>query len=146
MITGIIGAITGIAGFAMGYVSLRRTRGMKALDLRLELLKAEADVRAISSSLPALLERADKSRKAVAAFEGSLDSGAMSITWKNELMADNAKVRALVTRIPAQSDYRGLPPEQLEPRIIAIHGLRTELDQIQEKYNSALAKDERKRS
>jgi len=136
--------ITGIAGSVMGYVSILRTRGMKALDLRLELRKAESDVRAISSELPALLIKADRKRKAVAALDGSINSGAMSM-WENELAADNLKVKSLLSKIPdAQSDYRKLRPHDLEPRIIAIHDLRAEVNRMYDKYTSALAKDEKR--
>jgi hypothetical protein len=130
----------------MGYVSLRRVGRLKALDLRLELRKAEADARAISSELPALLEKADRSRMAVAAFEGWVNSGAMG-SWKSELAADKVKVRSLLASVPdAQADHRTLSPEELESKILAIHRLRTGIDQMRDKYVAALAADERKRS
>src|SRR5260370_19210530 len=99
IITGCIGAVTGIAGSVMGYVSLRRVRRLKALDLRLELRKAEADARAISSELPALLAKSDRSRMAVAAFEGWVNSGAMGL-WKGEVATDKAKVRTVLASVP----------------------------------------------
>jgi hypothetical protein len=45
VITGVVGTVTGIAGAAMGYVGYRRSVKMKALDLRLELRKAENTLR-----------------------------------------------------------------------------------------------------
>jgi hypothetical protein len=145
MITGCIGSVTGIAGSVMGYVSLRRVGRLKALDLRLEVRKAEADARAISSELPALLEKADKSRMAVAAFEGWMHSGAMD-TWKSELAADKAKVRTLLAGIQKdQPTYCMLSPEELESEILAVHVLRAAIDQMRDKYISALTADERKR-
>src|SRR5216110_3048521 len=95
MITGCIGAVTGITGAVTGITSLRRVRRMKALDLRLELRKADADARSISSELPELLEKADRSHMAVAAFDGSINSGAIGL-WKSELAGDKAKVKALL--------------------------------------------------
>ncbi|HEY2094726.1 MAG TPA: hypothetical protein VGJ81_22940 [Thermoanaerobaculia bacterium] len=145
MITGCIGTVTGIAGSVMGYVSLRRVRRLKALDLRLELRKAEADARAISSELPALLEKADRSRVAVAAFEGWVNSGAMGL-WKSEVAADKTKVRTLLASVPVEADHRTLSPEELESKIVATYGLRAAIDQMHDKYVATLAADERKRT
>ena len=146
MITGSIGAITGITGAVTGITSLRRVRRMKALDLRLELRKAEADLRANSSHLPELLEKADRSHMAVAAFDGSINSGAIGL-WKSEVVADKNKVRALLANVPqAEADYRTLTAEELESKIVATHRLRSAIDQMRDKYIAALAADERKRS
>ncbi|QNX60182.1 hypothetical protein [Acinetobacter seifertii] len=43
-LTAIVGAITGIAGSIMGYISLQRLSKIKSLDLRLELKKAETQL------------------------------------------------------------------------------------------------------
>jgi len=146
MITGCIGAVTGITGAVTGITSLRRVRRMKALDLRLELRKAEADARSISSELPELLEKADRSHMAVAAFDGSINSGAIGL-WKSQLAGDKAKVKALLASVPeAQADYRRLNPEELESKVVDIHRLRAAIDQMRDKYIASLDSDKRKRS
>ena len=73
-LTGVIGAIAGIAGSIMGYFSLRRTGEIKALELRLELVKAATDVFQKIDSVGDLLARAKKSRDAVAAATGMYHS------------------------------------------------------------------------
>ena len=71
-----LGAVTGLAGSVMGFISLRRSTTMKALDLRLELRKAEVDLLSLFRSLQPLLERAKLSRDRVNAARGMLRSGA----------------------------------------------------------------------
>ena len=54
MATGIVGAITGVSGAIMGYIGYRKSSQNKALDLRLELKKAVAN---INSDYKILLEQ-----------------------------------------------------------------------------------------
>jgi hypothetical protein len=146
LVTGIIGSMTGISGAVMGFISYQRTKGMKALDLRLVLRRDEADVQAIASGLPALLEKAGRSRLAIAALDGSIESGAIK-AWKADLAADKARVSRLLARVPdVQSNHRELLPEQLETKIIDVHRFRAEVDQVHNKYLAELEADERKRS
>src|SRR6266576_178116 len=46
VVTGIVGMITGVTGACLGYLGYRRSGRVKALDLRLELRKAETATRA----------------------------------------------------------------------------------------------------
>jgi hypothetical protein len=64
MATGVVGAVTGIAGAIMGYVSFRRSITLKSLDMRLELGKALNNVHAGLSQIEKLIERANHSSMA----------------------------------------------------------------------------------
>ena len=145
IVTGIIGAITGIAGAMMGFISYRRTENLKTLDLRLELRRAESDARTQLTVIRTLLERANKSRMAVASATGKIGSGAMVI-WKSEFEADMAEFTKLLTSIPEEENsYSDLHHEELESRLVAVHTLRAKINQILDKYNSALAADDEER-
>ena len=65
-VTGTIGAVTGIVGAILGYRGYRSSKNVKALDLRLELRRAESDLRAGVEELPGLMEHAKNSRMEVA--------------------------------------------------------------------------------
>jgi hypothetical protein len=63
MATGIIGALTGIIGY-------RKASSLKSLDLRLELKKATHNALTDVHQIEELINRASKSRQAVAAARG----------------------------------------------------------------------------
>ena len=144
-VTGIIGTITGVAGAIMGYVSLRHARQLKALDLRLELRKAAADLRAVVHELPALLELAKKSRDRVAAATGMRGSGALQ-EWTRVWEEDITAVRALEAELPAaDADYSNATPQELESRLVAIHTTSARAATLKDKYLERLAADDRER-
>ena len=92
-ITGVIGAVTGIAGAIMGYISYRRSGQMKALDLRLELRKAENDLEAEMQDIPRLMERAKQSHAAVMSATGGRGSGRYQL-WLSEHEVDLASAKS----------------------------------------------------
>ena len=142
---GITGAITGIAGAIMGYVGYRNSTQAKALDLRLELRKAVNEVDAVLPTLEELLNHADKSRKAIAAAMGAQDSGAM-VKWNAQVEADRTKVKQLTKQAPTSRDSFGdLSPFELESRLVAIHKMQGQIDDLVEKYSSSLRADDERR-
>jgi hypothetical protein len=144
-ITGVIGAVTGIAGAGMGYIAYRRSGEMKALDLRLELRKSENDLRRLVGELPAQLENAKKSHIAVASATGMLGSGPLK-KWSSEWESDLTKVRSLEEELPStDSNYLSVNHAELEAKLIAIHDLRAKVVQVQEKYQTSLARDDKER-
>lgn len=144
-VTGVIGTITGVAGAIMGYIGLRHSKQLKALDLRLELRKADSDLRAVVHELQPLLELAKKSHDRVAAATGMLKSGALeqwTSVWKEDLSA----VRALETELPdAESDYTSATPHELESTLVAVHSMASRAARLREKYAELLAADDRER-
>jgi hypothetical protein len=144
-ITGIVGALTGIAGAAMGYVSYRRTEQLKTLDLRVELRKLLTDVHAVCTDLPDLIERADKSRKAVAAATGGHNSGAAA-KWGTDLIGDQALLKSLRSKLPeSNSTFAGASQTDLEERLLHFYALQGQAISLRDRYLSALAEDDRQR-
>lgn len=144
-VSGIVGAITGIAGAIMGFLGYRRSTQIKALDLRLELRKADNEVIASIERLGELLPYADRSRRAVAAATGGLNSGAMEL-WKQSFEADAATLAELQRSQPASdATYPGLSPEELESKLVQVHRLQGRADAIRDKYEGALQQDDEQR-
>lgn len=145
MISGIVGAITGVAGAVMGYVGYRRSTSLKSLDLRLELRKAGNNVQAGLSQLEELIEYADHSRKAVAAATGRFGSG-MMVKWKQGVEVDKDVVKQLSqTAPPADKNYDDLSPKELESKLVEVHRLQVQLDELREKYDAAVRADSEER-
>lgn len=144
-VTGIVVAVTAIAGAIMGYVVYRCSEQFKALDLRLELRKAENVLRSMVNDLLATLERAKKSRTAVSAATGLYGSGAFQ-QWMSNWEADLAVVKSLEAGLPdANSDHRRLTHSELEAKLVAVHALKSQATQLQEKYQAALLADDKER-
>lgn len=142
-ITGAVGAITGIAGAVMGYISYRRTQDLKALDLRIELKKAENELRELVRELPTHLEYAKKSRNAVSSATGRLGSGALK-KWLAEWETDLASVNSMVSALPASNaaGYQQLNHDALEEKLIDVHAALGAARKLGEKYDKSLAADD----
>jgi hypothetical protein len=142
-ITGIIGAVTGIAGAVLGYVSYRRSQQIKALDLRLELRRQVADVRAIIAELPNLLKRSKRSREAVLSALGTLRTGShesWTAAWKNDWRVADGLARELP---PGNENYDDATHQELENRLLDVHALGLQAGRLRDKYLQALAEDDR---
>lgn len=144
-ISGVIGATTGIAGAWVAYVAYRKTEKLKALDLRLELRKAIASLQHDLEKLPELLDRAGKSRVAISAATGRLQSGATK-HWQTQLDADAKSIETLATALANLCvDYSATPPSELESKLVEATTLQLNADQIREAYVAALTEDDRQR-
>jgi hypothetical protein len=145
MATGIIGAITGVSGAIMGYVSYRRSNRLKSLDLRLELRKAVNELQSNFSQIEKLIEYANQSRVAVAAARGFFHSGMME-KWKQDVEADKIIVRKLGQKAPSVNmDYYDLTPQELESKLVEVHRLQVQLNELRKKYDAAVLADEEER-
>ena len=144
-ISGAVGAVTGIGGAVMGYISYRRTEAIKTLDLRLELRRTEADLRREVDDLPKHLAYAKRSRTAVASATGLLRSGAMK-KWLEEWDGDLALAEAMVASAPSQSsEYATLDQTALEEKLIKAHAAMSNTRALREKYDAMLATDDKER-
>lgn len=144
-ITGVIGTITGIAGAVMGYLSYRKTNEIKALELRLEIMKTGVEVFQKAEDLADLLARAKKSRNAVAAAMGTRQSGAYE-KWDRQHTADEESLNSICELVDQLNvDYSKAPLRELENAIGEIHGLRTIVMGITERYLGSIAEDDRNR-
>jgi hypothetical protein len=136
-------AATGITGAVMTWINLRRTAQLKALDLRLEVRKADADVRSAFADLPTLFEKARRSRAAVTAATGQ--TGAQ-MQWLRDADADRAALQPLQATLPAApDDYRSLTPAGLEDKLVELHRLQSKVKLLSEKYQASLAADDKVR-
>lgn len=145
-VTGIVGSITGPAGCLIGWISYRRSQQIKTLDLRLELRKQLSGVRCEIEALPALLERARASRSAVRAAMGSGQQSGDNLIWKGELENDAKAVQALASELPnANETYQRSKPQKLENKLVEFHALAAKAAQLRNKYETALASDDKDR-
>lgn len=145
MATGIVGAITGIAGAVMGYFSYRRSNSLKSLDLRIQLRIEEHTANSSLSSLGELIDHANKSRQRVAAATGRPHSSMME-QWKKEVEADKTQLVEMLKKAPNTEDnYEILGEKELEARLIKVHKFQSEIDQMKEKYQTALRSDDKER-
>jgi type IV pilus biogenesis protein CpaD/CtpE len=129
----------------MGYVSYRRSTQLKALDLRLELRKRESDVGDLLRVLPELADTAKQSRLAVAAANGSLNTGAME-AWKAQIEVDLSAISILRSTLVVPVDgHASLTPFQLETKLVEVHALHAKARQFDEKYRAALVADDKER-
>jgi hypothetical protein len=144
-VTGIVGMITGLAGARLGYLGYRRSGQMKALELRIELKKAENAAREILDQLPVLIDRAQASRTSVFVAAGAFGSGNM-VAWVKECEKDRIEVAALLKDLPvAGDDNRTLSPDELESRLVSIDALKGKALRIRDKCQGTMAADEKSR-
>ena len=145
MAAGIVGSVTGIAGAVMGYISYRRSNSIKALDLRLELRKTVTQIESDLAKMQNQLEHANKSRQNVAAAKGMKNSGAMMV-WNKAFEEDKNKLQVLQENaLPSTANYNDLSLVELESRLVDIHKLRGQIDDLANKYNSSLKLDDEDR-
>ena len=138
---GIVGTLTGIAGSIMGYISLKRSAQIKALDLRIELKRAEANVRSKHQSLRQLMNQANASRRKVASAKGLFSSSFMD-KWNAELEADGKACEQLKTELANEpTDYDCLSSKELESKLIACHKTELKIQSLLDKYQASIAND-----
>lgn len=125
--------------------ALRRSSKLKALDLRLELRRADADIHALAQEFPGLVERAKASRTAVAAATGRHGSSVFQ-QWTADCERDLAAMRALQAQVPGpNTDYASASHRELESKLVAVHSLGTQAKGLREKYVAELAADDKER-
>lgn len=144
-IGGTVGAVTGVAGAVIAYVSYKKTEQLKVLDLRIELGKLVVGLIHDVDRLPELLERAKKSRHAVSAAMGMLESGATK-QWDKQWQADDQSVGSLDEGVEElNSNYSAATTKELEEALIMAHLLQKTANSIKLSYEQYLTEDEKKR-
>jgi hypothetical protein len=134
-----------ILSLILAAIALHRSVRVKALDLRLELRKADNALRATVESLPSLLLYAKGSRSAVAAAMGAFKSGAMQI-WMNEFESNLAAVKKLEQQLSAVgTDYSDLSDTKLEAKLVEVDALTIKANAIKQTYSASIAQDDRDR-
>jgi hypothetical protein len=145
IITGIIGAVAGLAGAIMSLVTYRRGNRMKSLDLWLNLRKAVNVLEADLLYIEKLMEQVNQSREGKAAANGTSESEQM-MKWKQDLEADRNEVRRLSEESPVfEEDYHILTVRVLESTLIEVHGLQGRADKLRWRYESTLRTSNKER-
>lgn len=144
--TGIVGAIAGIAGMVLGYLGYKTSNSLKSLDLRLELRKSVSRIQSTLLQLSELIEYANQSRKAVASATGRFHSGMMT-QWKQLVEKDKEAVSQLSKSAPAEGDnFDNLAPMELETKLVEVHRLQLQADELKEKYEVEVRADNEARN
>jgi hypothetical protein len=140
--TSYVAIITGIAGAIMGWISLRRSYRLKALDLRLELRKAASDIHADLSQLRVLIDKANRSRRNLSAARGMRGSGRMKIL-EDQTKSDIGKIGELSNRAPKpESNYDKMSEKELESELVTAHQIQHEIRRFEDQYREAMRSDE----
>jgi hypothetical protein len=138
MVTGIIGAFTGIIGYLKASL-------LKSLDLRLELKKATHNAITDLRQIEELINKADKSRKAVAAARGMFRSGMMQ-KWTADVKKDKIQLMTLLDNAPnSEENIEKCSQRVLESKLIEIHKFQAAVKELKEKYVSEYNKDDEER-
>lgn len=145
IIAGAIGAITGVSGAVMGYVSYRRSNKIKTLDLRIELRKALNNLHESLHNIDALIAKADASKRAVAAARGYFRSGRME-RWNNDVESDKAELSRLDKGVPeVDESFSNLDESELESKLVELHKMQVRANGMLGKYESSLRSDDEER-
>jgi len=143
--TSYVGMVTGIAGAIMGYVGYRKSNQIKALDLRIELKRAEADIIFSFKKLREQMDEGNKSRMRVLSAIGKFDSGMME-KWKDAFELDEIEINELANRLPDEyTNYDNLVPKELEAKLIESHKIQRNIQKLSKKYSEAMAWDDEQR-
>ena len=139
--TGIIGAITGIAGSIMGYIAYRRSNEIKRSDRRLNLHKLRNDVDIAGATLHDLLPEALESRKMMMHARGILHTGAMR-RYTDEHTMDLKRATELSSRIPPEDvNYDSMSLQQLEQALVQLDRTKGQVNRLIDKYRDSIRED-----
>lgn len=145
VVTGCIGAITGVAAVVISIVSYRKTNQIKALDLRLELRKGISDLHHSLHLLGPTLAEANSSRLAVLSATGLGRSGNRErwIRDHADFVLEYESLRASVP--PEAADHNELQPSDLEQALVDLHALKVRAHALSEKCRASIAADDEQR-
>lgn len=136
------GVIISIGAFAMSIAAYRRAGALKSTDLRIEVRTLANTLRSAIAALPALLDLAHESRmRVLAATAGALSGDAK--LWEEQVAANRSLLAKLAA--PTEQNYAKHTHQALEDELVALRGLRDQVDATRERYLSALAADEKER-
>jgi len=117
----------------------------KALELRLELTNLGQETFFKADDLGELLVRAKRSREAVSAAMGVRKSGAM-VHWNRQYAADEESLGGINESIDELNiDYSSADLKSMEKALGEIHGLRSIVISIADRYTASIAEDDRNR-
>lgn len=143
--TNYVGMVTGMIGTILGFIGYRTSKGIKSLDLRLELKKTENKFDTEFSSVEKLLEYAKSSHIAVGSALGRSGSGVMK-RWEQEYESDKQTLSSLQPKNRYEhKSYDYMSQKTLEKMIAEIHKSTCELEKIKAKYENSVSSDDEER-
>jgi hypothetical protein len=144
-IAGVIGTITGVVALILSIKSYARVSAMKALDLRLELGKAFANLDIVLSGIDGYLDYVHQSHLRVLAATGRNRSGEME-EFEADFANDKARLRGLLGSQPKRdTDYTRYSPDELERDLATVHAFHALVAALRAKYQALFDSDEGRR-
>lgn len=145
IVTGTIGAITGVIALVVSMKNYARVSAMKALDLRLEIGRAFDNLDIILSGIDGYLDYVRESHLAVFSATNRLRSAEME-EFKTNFNSDKTRLRRLLgTQPQREADYGRYTPSELEAVIASVHTFQVQVSSLHKKYQQILASDDERR-
>ena len=145
IMTGMIGACTGIAGSIMGYIAYRRSNEIKKSDRLLNLKKLRNGVHFAAKGLFERLPKALLSHKAALTARGLLLSRGMEV-YEAEHTKDLNHAKELSNQIPPDdTNYVSMNQQQLEQELVRLDRIEIEINELLAKYQDSIQQDRRVR-
>ena len=142
IVTGSIGAITGIAGSIMGYIAYRRSNEIKKSDRRLDLHRLRNAAHITDTELSDILSRALLSRQSILNARGLFHSSMME-RYRTEFEKDSERTRELSTQIPPEDvDYNSMSLQELEQEWVRLDRTKGRIDDLISKYRASIQRDD----
>ena len=140
-IAGLIGAVAGIYGAVVAQLAHHRSKNLKVLDLRLELRKAENELRESLLALRDVLVSAKKSLDDVAQASKGFGGGRHKVAL-SALEKDRAMARSMNEILrDSTEDYRKLTAAALEDELIAVDAKKVNVQKLTQKYEAEIARN-----
>ena len=141
----LISVIAAVVSTICAAISINKVTQHKALDLRLQLRTEIDSFKQSLNKVVDLMLNVDRSRQRVFAATGKRNSGEAQI-WTSSMETDLAWARESLESDQFEiADYNQLGLKQLEVKLAEVRKVQTEIDELIEKYQAELAKDDRER-
>ena len=141
IVTGTLGAVTGIVGSIMGYIAYRRSNEIKKSDRRIVLHQLRNEVQIAITELSALLPEALKSRKAILNARGLLHSSIMR-EFSLEHKKDAQLAEELSMQFPPETvQFDRMSLQEIEQELVKLDRTKGRINALLSKYRISLQKD-----
>jgi hypothetical protein len=145
MVSGVIGAVTGVVALVVSIKTYINASAMKALDLRLELERTFNNLDIVLSGIDGYLDFARDSHLRVLAATGRNQSGEMQL-FEEEFANDKTRLRRLLSSQPKrEGNPERLSAHDLEKVLATTHAFHLQLADLRGKYQKLLDADEVRR-
>ena len=144
IVTGGIGAITGIAGSTMGYIAYRRSNQIKKSDRRLDLHSRRNDIESAYNELLDILPRAREAHRSITHPPGVSSSPKMD-RFDTQLQQDGAVAGRMNVQLRSEGDdYSSMSLQELEDVLVRLDRIKHQLDSLVTKYRASIQEDQQR--